>query len=55
VDVFSGFLLQALRGIVREKSESSIVKALSDAQNSQMSAELVEKRDDLGATFERVS
>lgn len=55
VDVFSGFLIQALRGLVREKTESSIVKALSDAQNSQMSAELVEKRDDLGATFERVS
>lgn len=53
VDVFSGFLIQALRRLVREKTESSIVKALSDAQNSQMSAELVEKREGLGATFER--
>ncbi|KAF1980009.1 hypothetical protein BU23DRAFT_495226 [Bimuria novae-zelandiae CBS 107.79] len=55
VDVFSGFLIQALRRLVREKSESGIVKALSDAQNSQMSAELVEKSEGLGPTFERVS
>lgn len=53
VDVFSGFLIQALRSLVREKAESEIVKALSDAQNSQMSAELVEKREGLGPTVER--
>ncbi|KAF1950054.1 hypothetical protein CC80DRAFT_598477 [Byssothecium circinans] len=55
VDVFSGFLIQALRQLVREKAESGIVKALSDAQNSQMSAELVEKRDEGGATVVRDS
>lgn len=55
VDVFSGFLIQALRQLVRQKTESEIVKALSDAQNSQMSSELVEKRDKLGATFDRVA
>lgn len=54
VDVFSGFLIQALRTLVREKAESSIVRALSDAQNSQTSNELVEKREQLGATFERI-
>jgi len=53
VDVFSGFLIQALSRLVREKAESGIVKALSDAQNSQMSAELVEKRTASGVTFER--
>jgi hypothetical protein len=55
VDVFSGFLIQALRKLVRDKAESHIVRALSDAQNSQMSGELVEKREEAGATFERVA
>lgn len=55
VDVFSGFLIQALRKLVREKTESGIVRALSDAQNSQMSAELVEKREELGPRIERIS
>ncbi|KAJ4988493.1 tgf beta receptor associated protein [Stagonosporopsis vannaccii] len=55
VDIFSGFLINSLRRLVREKAESGIVKALSDAQNSQMSAELVEKREAAGPTVERVS
>lgn len=54
VDVFSGYLINSLRTLVREKAESDIVRALSDAQNSQMSFEVVEKREGLGATFERV-
>lgn len=54
VDVFSGFLIQALGKLVRDKAESGIVRALHDAQNSQMSAELVEKRDELGPRIERV-
>ncbi|KAF5849182.1 hypothetical protein GGP41_006128 [Bipolaris sorokiniana] len=53
VNAFSGFLIHALRKLVRDKAESDILRALSDAQNSQMSSELVEKRDELGATFER--
>jgi hypothetical protein len=55
VDVFSAYLINSLRTLVREKAESEIVKALSDAQNSQTSNEIVEKRETLGATFERVS
>ena len=55
VDIFSGFLINSLRRLVREKAESGIVKALSDAQNSQTSAELVEKREAAGPTVERVS
>ncbi|KAF1833098.1 hypothetical protein BDW02DRAFT_570406 [Decorospora gaudefroyi] len=55
VDVFSGFLIQALRKLVRDRAESEVVRALSDAQNSQMSSELVEKREELGAEFERVA
>ncbi|KAF1844359.1 uncharacterized protein K460DRAFT_343648 [Cucurbitaria berberidis CBS 394.84] len=55
VDVFSGYLINSLRRLVREKAESSIVRALSDAQNSQMSNELVEKKEGLGPSFERVA
>ncbi|KAH7406963.1 hypothetical protein DE146DRAFT_714389 [Phaeosphaeria sp. MPI-PUGE-AT-0046c] len=55
VDVFSAYLINSLRTLVREKAESEIVKALSDAQNSQTSSEMIEKRDALGPTFERVN
>ncbi|KAF2034110.1 hypothetical protein EK21DRAFT_57430 [Setomelanomma holmii] len=55
VDIFSAYLINSLRRLVREKAESDIVRALSDAQNSQMSYELVEKREGLGATFERAT
>ncbi|KAH6644547.1 hypothetical protein C7974DRAFT_22957 [Boeremia exigua] len=55
VDIFSGFLINSLRRMVREKAESDIVKALSDAQNSQTSAELVGRREAAGPTIERVS
>ncbi|KAH7389919.1 hypothetical protein BKA66DRAFT_526746 [Pyrenochaeta sp. MPI-SDFR-AT-0127] len=54
VDIFSGYLINSLRRLVRDKAESGIVRALSDAQNSQMSFEVVEKREGLGGTFERV-
>lgn len=55
VDVFSGYLINSLRRLVRDKAESEVVRALSDAQNSQMSSELVEKRDEAGPLVERVS
>ncbi|KAF2997913.1 hypothetical protein E8E13_004820 [Curvularia kusanoi] len=55
VDIFSGFLVNSLRRLVKERTESDVVKALSDAQNSQMSAELVETREKVGPTVERVS
>ncbi len=54
VNVFSVYLTNSLRRLVREKAQSGIERALSDAQNSQTSAELVEKREKLGATVERV-
>jgi hypothetical protein len=54
VDVFSAYLINSLRRLVREKAESEVVRALGDAQNSQISNELVEKREGLGATFEKV-
>lgn len=54
VDIFSGFLVSSLRRLVREKAETGVVRALTDALNSQMSAELVGKREAAGPTIERV-
>lgn len=55
VDIFSGFLINSLRRLVREKAESGVVRALSDAQNSQISVEVVEMREAAGPTVERVN
>ncbi|KAJ4398881.1 hypothetical protein N0V91_009834 [Didymella pomorum] len=55
VEIFSGFLINSLRRLVREKAESGVVRALCDAQNSQMSVQVVEKKEAAGATVERVS
>lgn len=54
VDIFSGFLINSLRRLVREKAETAVVRALSDALNSQTSAELVLEREGAGPTVERV-
>ncbi|KAF2119917.1 hypothetical protein BDV96DRAFT_485473 [Lophiotrema nucula] len=54
VDIFSGFLIQALRGLVREKSETTISKALAGSQNLQIAAELVDRVESVGPTVERV-
>jgi hypothetical protein len=54
VDVLGAFLIQALRRLVREKCETQIVRALSDAQNSITSDSLVERIEGLGPTFEKV-
>jgi len=53
VDVFRKYIVNSLRMIVRERAESGVVRALCDAQNSQMSCELVEKREGLGVVVER--
>lgn len=54
VDIFSGFLISSLRRVVRERAESEIVRALGDAVNSQVSAEVVGRREEVGPTVERV-
>jgi hypothetical protein len=56
VDVFSAYLINSLRRLVRDKAESQIVRALSDAQNSVVGGEVVEKREGMvvGGMFEGV-
>ena len=48
VETLSGFLVSALRRLLHDKSEAMIVKALSGAENLQISATLIEKCGELG-------
>lgn len=43
VELVSGFLVHALRRLVREKNETTVVKALSSAQNLRESVIVAEK------------
>lgn len=52
VELVSGFLVSALRRIVRERSETMIAKALSSAENLKVSAELIGKIDVAGPSVE---
>ncbi|KAF2492388.1 hypothetical protein BU16DRAFT_515299 [Lophium mytilinum] len=54
IEIFSGFLINALRRLVRERSETSINKALSGAQNLKTSEDLIDRAEELGPTVERV-
>ncbi|ORY13824.1 hypothetical protein BCR34DRAFT_561387 [Clohesyomyces aquaticus] len=53
VDIFKGFLINALRRLVREKSESEVVKALSGARNLGISVEVLDRIVELGPTVEK--
>ncbi|KAE9983453.1 hypothetical protein EG328_009945 [Venturia inaequalis] len=55
IEIFSGFLISALRRLVREKSETTIVKALSGAENLKISADFIEKSEEIGPVVERVA
>jgi vacuolar protein sorting-associated protein 3 len=52
VELVSGFLVSALRRIIRERSETMIAKALRGAENLQTNADLIGKIEDLGPTVE---
>ncbi|KAF1811741.1 hypothetical protein P152DRAFT_418417 [Eremomyces bilateralis CBS 781.70] len=52
IDVFSGFLVSALRRLVRERCEAAVTKALSGAQNLKLTAELADRQDELGPKVE---
>ncbi|KAL3425949.1 tgf beta receptor associated protein [Phlyctema vagabunda] len=55
VELVSGFLVSALRRIVRERSETMVVKALSGAENLKISAQLVGKVEEAGPSIEAQS
>lgn len=53
IDIFSGFLISALRRLVRERNETGIARALSGANNLRMSGDVIEKVEGMGARVER--
>lgn len=53
VELVSGFLVHALRRLVREKNETTVVKALSAAQNLRESVVVAEKLEKTGPVIVR--
>ena len=51
VDILSGFLISALRKLVKDKNETMIHKALSRGLHDQLSLLWVEKCEEIGPTF----
>ena len=54
VELVSGFLVSSFRRLVHERSEATITKALSGAENLQIAAAFVEKCSALGPQIENV-
>lgn len=52
VELVSGFLVGALRRIVRERSETMVAKALSGAENLRVSADFIREVDKVGPSIE---
>ncbi|TKA23758.1 hypothetical protein B0A50_07040 [Salinomyces thailandicus] len=48
VELVSGFLVHALRRLVRERNETVVVKALSGAQNLRLAVEFADKMEGVG-------
>ncbi|EFX01044.1 tgf beta receptor associated protein [Grosmannia clavigera kw1407] len=55
VDVAAGFLVHALRELVRDRNESSVARALSGAENLRLHAELIAQIDKKGPQTEELS
>lgn len=51
VDIFAGFLVTALRRLVREKHETTIASKLSSAENLRVNYDLLVKIDEKGPTI----
>jgi hypothetical protein len=52
VEIVSGFLVSALRRIVRERSETMVARALSGAVNLKISSDLIGKIEQVGPSIE---
>ena len=51
VEIVSGFLVHALRRLVRERNETVVAKALASAQNLKRSVDFIEKTESFGPTI----
>ena len=52
IDIISGFLVNALRRLVHDRSETQVARYLRQSENLRTSAELVEKIEDAGPKIE---
>lgn len=52
IELLSGFLVSSLRRIMAERSEMTVAKSLSGAENLQVSARIIEKYEGIGPTVE---
>ncbi|KAL2356912.1 hypothetical protein BJ546DRAFT_1024250 [Cryomyces antarcticus] len=52
IELVSEFIISALRRLVRERSETMVVKALSGAQSLRANADFIDKTETLGPTVE---
>ncbi|KAM0327711.1 hypothetical protein ACHAQA_006006 [Verticillium albo-atrum] len=52
VDIVAGFLVRAVRRLVQERHESTVMKALSSAENLRVNHELIVRIDEKGPTIE---
>lgn len=52
VEMLSGFLMSALRGLVKERAEARVMRALRSGENFKVEAEYVGRCDELGPTIE---
>lgn len=50
VELVSGFLIHGFRRLVRERNETTVMKALASAQNLKKNVDLIEKTEGLGPT-----
>ena len=55
IDIFVGFLVGALRRLVRERQETKMHRSLCGAQNLKTSAEFVERCEELGPVVENLT
>ncbi|PWW78374.1 hypothetical protein C7212DRAFT_364439 [Tuber magnatum] len=53
VEMLSGFLMSALRGLVKEKAEVSVMKSLRRSEIFRVEADYVARCDDIGPTIEQ--
>jgi hypothetical protein len=52
IELVSAFIINALRRLVRERNETMVAKALSGAENLQMSAEFIVKSEQIGPVIQ---
>ncbi|KAI9705677.1 MAG: hypothetical protein M1820_005087 [Bogoriella megaspora] len=53
IDIVAGFLVHALRRIVHDRSETQVTRYLRQSENLRISADLIDKIEEIGPTVDR--